>query len=213
MSPRRSLDEALRVYVITSADFGRGHLEIAEAALDAGVRCIQFREKRGTTREMLHTARAVRELTWSYDALFIVNDRVDIAYAADADGVHLGKEDMPLTIARDMLGDAIIGISVDDEREAREAEEGGADYVGAGPVFPTGTKEGLPEPMGVEGIRKIASAVRVPVVGIGGITGDNAPQVIRAGATGVAVVSYIAAADDPREAAKRLIKVVMEALE
>ncbi len=213
MSPRRSLDEALRVYVITSADFGREHVEIAEAALDAGVKCIQFREKKCATREMVQTARAIRELTWIYNALFIVNDRVDVAYAADADGVHLGKEDMPLAIARDMLGDAIIGISVDDEREAREAEEGGADYVGAGPVFPTGTKEGLPEPMGVEGIRKVASAVRVPVVAIGGITADNAPDVIRAGATGVAVVSYIAAADDPKEAARRLVQAVMEALE
>ena len=213
MSPRRSLGDALRVYVITSSEFGRGHPAIAEAVLEAGVRCIQFREKRGTTREMLHTARAIRELTWSYDALFIVNDRTDIAYAADADGVHLGKDDMPIGIARDMLGDAIIGISVDDEHEAREAEECGADYVGAGPVFHTRTKEGLPEPMGVEGIRKIASAVSIPVVAIGGINGDNAPQVIRAGATGVAVVSYIAAADDPGEAARHLVQAVMEALE
>jgi thiamine-phosphate pyrophosphorylase len=175
------------VYFITDSKFGK-HEELAKRALEMGVRIIQLREKKMKDRELIMTARRLRELTESYDALLILNDRVDVAIASDADGVHLGQEDMPLETAREIF-DGIVGISVHSVEEAIKAKK--ADYLGAGPVFRTTTKEDAREPIGIEGVRGIVSATKLPVFAIGGIRLDNVEKVLETGVSGVAVVSAL----------------------
>lgn len=175
------------VYCITDPKFGK-HEEMAKRALELGVRIIQLREKRMKDRELLFTAKRLRELTESYNALLLINDRIDIAISCDADGVHLGQEDLPLDIAREIF-DGIIGISVHDVEEAKRAKK--ADYLGAGPVFKTMTKEDAKDPIGIEGLRKIVSATHLPVFAIGGISLDNVKPVLETGVSGVAVVSAL----------------------
>ncbi|NHW24045.1 MAG: thiamine phosphate synthase [Archaeoglobales archaeon] len=175
------------VYFITDSRFGK-HEELAKMALELGVKLVQLREKKMKDRELISVARRIREISESYDALFIVNDRVDIAIASDADGVHLGQEDLPLEIAREIF-DGIIGTSVHSAEEAKMAKN--ADYLGAGPVFRTTTKEDAKEPIGTEGLKKIVSATELPVFAIGGINLENAESVLRCGVCGVAVVSAL----------------------
>jgi len=175
------------VYFITDSSFG-SHEELARRVLDLGVRIIQFREKKMKDREKLRIARNLRELTDSYDALLIINDRVDIAIAADADGVHLGQEDLPVGVVRDLF-DGIVGVSVHSVEEAKKAII--ADYLGIGPVFKTTTKEDARDPIGVSGLRKIIREVEIPSFAIGGINADNVLEVLRCGVSGVAVVSAL----------------------
>ncbi len=175
------------VYFITDSKFGK-HEELAKRALEMGVRIIQLREKKMKDRELIMTAKRLRELTESYDAILIMNDRVDVAIASDADGVHLGQEDMPLETAREIF-DGIVGISVHGVEEANKAKK--ADYLGAGPVFSTTTKEDAREPIGIEGLREIVSATNLPVFAIGGIRLDNVEKVLETGVSGVAVVSAL----------------------
>ncbi len=175
------------VYFITDSSFG-SHEELARRVLDLGVRIIQFREKKMKDREKLRIARNLRELTDSYDALLIINDRVDIAIAADADGVHLGQEDLPVGVVRDLF-DGIVGVSVHSVEEAKKARI--ADYLGIGPVFKTTTKEDARDPIGVSGLRKIIREVEIPSFAIGGINADNVLEVLRCGVSGVAVVSAL----------------------
>ncbi len=175
------------VYFITDSRFGK-HEELAKRAFDLGVKLIQLREKKMKDRELISVARRIREISESYDAMFIVNDRLDIAIASDADGVHLGQEDLPLEIAREIF-DGIIGISVHSVEEAIRAKN--ADYLGAGPVFRTTTKENAREPIGTEGLKKIVSATELPVFAIGGIGLENVESVLRCGVWGVAVVSAL----------------------
>lgn len=140
---------------------------------------------------------------------FIVNDRVDVAKAVGADGVHLGQEDLPLADARTILGPGkLIGISTHNLAQATEAETGGADYIGFGPVFPTATKENPDPVVGVEGLREVRARIRLPIVAIGGITAKNAGDVRAAGADCVAVVSAVLAASDPKVAIAELMKAI-----
>lgn len=176
------------VYFITDPKFG-SHEDLAKKALELGVRIIQFRDKKMEDRERYLVARKLRELTDCYDALLIINDRPDLAIAVDADGVHLGQGDLPLEVARDIF-DGIIGISVHNVEEARKARN--ADYVGAGPVFKTTTKEDAKEPIGVSGLREIVKELTIPVFAIGGINVDNVVEVLNCGVSGVAVISAIA---------------------
>jgi thiamine-phosphate pyrophosphorylase len=202
------------LYVITAdvADLGRSHLEIAEAALAAGVRTIQFRDKNMTTRELLETASALRQKTRSAGARLFVNDRVDVALAVEADGVHLGPDDMPVTAARRLAGSRLcIGASAGTVEEAIAAAEAGADYLGVGSVFATDTKPDAGDPIGLEGLRKIAAATRLPVIAIGGITRENAASVIDAGADGAAVIRAVVRAPDMTVAARDLLEVVRRA--
>ncbi len=164
------------------------------AALKSGARWIQYREKEKTRREMYFEALRLRELTTKSGAVFVVNDHADIALAVDADGVHLGQEDLPLREVRGIMGRKIIGISTHSVAEAVEAELGGADYIGFGPVFRTATKD-AGEPKGVEMLREIRMHVSVPVVAIGGITLENLAPVRGAGADAVAVASAILRGD------------------
>jgi len=194
------------VYFITSSEFGWTHEELAKMTLEAGVRIIQFREKKMSTKRMFEIARRLRKMTEEYDATFIVNDRVDLALAVGADGVHVGQDDLPVEVVREIF-DGIIGVSAHTVDEAKRAERF-ADYLGVGPVFGTKTKKDAREPIGVEGLRKIVRSVSIPVVAIGGINRSNVLEVLKTGVVGVAVISAIAGAKDPKEEAKRLVEIV-----
>jgi len=194
------------VYFITSSEFGWTHEQLAEMVLEAGVRVIQFREKKMSTKQMFEIAKRLRKLTYEYDATFIVNDRVDLALAVEADGVHVGQEDLPAEAVRDIF-DGIVGVSAHSVEEAKRAEKY-ADYLGVGPVFGTKTKKDAKEPIGVEGLRRIVESVNVPVVAIGGINRSNVLEVLKAGVAGVAVISAIAGAKNPKEEAKKLLEIV-----
>ncbi|WP_174448467.1 thiamine phosphate synthase [Conexivisphaera calida] len=193
------------IYGITSAEFGMGHLEAAEVFLEAGIRIVQYREKSAPARVMVGEARAIRELCSSYGAVFIVDDRADVAYASDADGVHVGQDDLPVEHVRRMLGDAIVGASAANPEEAKRAEEEGADYIGAGSVFPTGTK-GDARVIGLEGLRSVLDSVRIPVYAIGGIRLEHVGILRSMGVHGVAVISAILGSRDPREAAEAFVR-------
>jgi thiamine-phosphate pyrophosphorylase len=198
------------VYLVTQASLSAGRTTdgIVADAVDAGVGVVQLREKDRSARERYELGRRVRALTREAGVAFVVNDRVDLAQALDADGVHLGDDDLPVPVARDLLGDdALIGRSVSTVDAARDAEAAGADYLGVGAVFPTGSKDDIDDEeyaVGTDRVAAIAEAVDVPLVGIGGITADNATEVVEAGADGVAVITAITRADDPTAATEAL---------
>lgn len=175
-----------------------------EQALRGGVTLVQLREKTATSREFYDLALRVKALTDRHKIPLIINDRLDIALAVDADGVHIGQEDLPVAVARKLLGPGkILGATAATVVDAVKAQEDGADYLGSGAVYPTGTKPGkaiLP----METLAKIKQAVHIPVVAIGGITADNLGAVRQSGVDGVAVVSAIMDSDDPTEAALRM---------
>ncbi len=165
--------------------------EMVMRALKAGVKWIQYREKEKSRREIYEESVRLRKLIKDFQAVFIVNDHPDIAYAVDADGVHLGQDDIPLKEARKVIGDKkLIGISTHTLEEAIDAEDGGANYIGFGPVFFTTTKEAGP-PKGIELLREIKGKVKIPVVAIGGITLENVRSVLETGVDAVAVASAI----------------------
>lgn len=202
-----------RLYVITAADChpGRELIQVMEQTLIGGADMLQLRNKTGSKREVLEQAKALRELTSKYGVPFIVNDHPDIALEAEADGVHLGQEDMPIAEARERMGSGkIIGISTQCVEQALAAQAAGADYIGAGPVFPTRTK---PDRAAVttEYIRQAAEAVSIPVVAIGGITPDNAETVLAAGAKRLCAVSAIVGSEDPAAVCLALRKTIAAA--
>jgi len=197
-------DSCYLLHLVTNRSLSRGRslVEVTRAAVAGGVTCVQLREKECSTREFLLEAAQLAELLKPLGIPLIINDRVDIALAVGADGVHLGQKDMPISHARRLgLPDWIIGISAETLEDAIRAEQEGADYIGVSPVFSTPTKTDTSPPLGLEGLRQIRAAVRIPLVAIGGIHHGNAREVIRAGADGLAVVSAIAAADFPQKAA------------
>ncbi|MGO9015713.1 MAG: thiamine phosphate synthase [Dissulfurispiraceae bacterium] len=162
--------------------------------LESGIMWVQYREKDKTRREVFFEALRLREITRMFNACLIINDYADIALAVDADGVHLGQDDMPLKEARKIMGNRIIGISTHSVKEALEAERGGADYIGFGSIFPTATKE-VGTPKGVEGLRAVKNAATIPVIAIGGIRPDNVLSVFETGCEGVAVSSGLLEGD------------------
>ncbi len=191
---------------------GRGHADVARAALEGGAPMIQLRDKEMTTAELLPVAEEIRGLAREHGALFIVNDRVDIALAVGADGVHLGPDDMPVAAASRLMGPrAAIGASVADVAEARAAEAAGASYVSVGAIYATPTKADAGAPIGLSPIAEVRDAVNVPVLAIGGITCQNVEEVIRAGADGAAVVSAVAGAEDMVSAARELMERIQRA--
>jgi thiamine-phosphate pyrophosphorylase len=198
----------LRLYLVTDPELSgsRGVLETCRLALEAGVGAIQLRDKKASTRELLRTAGLLSDLCGRVGALFVVNDRVDVALAAEADGVHLGQDDMPVATARSILGEgAVIGASVRTVHQAEEAYRAGADYLAANLVFSTDTKTGLGEPLGLKGVRDLKKATPLPLVAIGGIKPCNAGDVILSGADGLAVVSAIMASEDVEAAVRRFL--------
>jgi thiamine-phosphate pyrophosphorylase len=183
-------------YFITDSHLSRaGNVSDVRNAVAAGVDVIQYRCKDGSTAELYAEALALRQLC--SPALFLVNDRVDIALAVAADGVHLGQDDLPLGIARKLLGkNKIIGLTVHSVAEARQAETAGADYLGVAPIFATLTKADAGRPAGVQLVQQIRRVVKLPIVAIGGINLANAPEVIQAGADALCAISAVVCRED-----------------
>lgn len=200
------IKDYLDVYFITDAGFGYTHEEIAEMALKAGVKIIQFREKKMSTKRMYEIGKRLRKLTRDYDALLFVNDRIDVALAVDADGVHVGQDDMPAEVTREIFP-GYVGVSARSIEEAKKDEKY-ADYLGVGPVFPTRTKEDAGDAIGVDALKTIVEQVSVPVVAIGSINKQNAIEVLKAGADGIAVISAIAGVENPEKEARELLEIV-----
>jgi len=211
MSKRR-IDYSL--YLVTDRGLSRGRstLEIVRAAVPAGVTCVQLREKTGSTREFIEEALRLKAFLEPRGVALIINDRVDVALAVGADGVHLGQSDMPLAAARALAADCMaIGISAESIEDAVEAQAGGADYLGVSPIFATPTKTDTAPPLGLEGLKAIRRAVAIPLVAIGGLNSSNAAAAIRSGADGIAVVSAIVSAEDPGQAARDLKRAIARA--
>jgi len=191
---------------------GRSHREIAEAALRGGADIIQLRDKNLDLTRLVEAGLALRILVHDAGKLLVINDQVEVARAVDADGAHLGPEDLPLGQARELWPrPKILGASARTEERALLLEAQGADYLGVGPVFGTKTKENAPPAIGLETITRVAKAVKIPVIGIGGINAVNAAQVIRAGAMGVAVISSVVGAHDVEAAAREIRRALDEA--
>lgn len=208
---RQTVRESLALYLVMGlGDFaGRKAVEIAREALEGGVTMLQLREKHAPLKQVIEQGAKIRELCRAKGVPFIVNDRVDVALLLDADGVHVGQDDLPYGLARDLLGpDKIIGVSTGLWEEAVIAQRDGADYVGIGAVYATGTKSDAGTPIGTSLIAKTAEQLKLPIVGIGGIDAGNAAQVVTAGADGVAVVSAITRHPQPKEAASELLKAI-----
>ena len=181
------------------------HEELAELAIDGGADTIQFRQKQGATKEMIRVAQQMQALCKGAGVAFLVNDRVDVAIASHADGVHLGQDDFPIPLARKLLGEeAIIGGSASSMEEARKCLLEGADYIGFGPVYPTTSKEDAGPAGGLDLLKQIVETIPLPIIAIGGIGRENIPLVMKAGVYGIAVISAVCCQKDPTEAAKCL---------
>ena len=192
------------LYVIVQEKFsgGRDLVEVARSAISGGATVIQLRDKESTDSRLLEKGLALRRLTRAEDVPLIINDRIDIALAVDAEGVHLGQDDLPVSSARQLLGPGkIIGVSTHSLEQARQARRQGADYIGVGPVFDTKTKENGVRPVGLELLRQVGGEIDLPWVAVGGINKSNVSEVISAGAKGVAVVTAVVSAPDIRAAA------------
>lgn len=203
-----------RLYAVTDRSYldGIDLIAAVEQAIRGGVTVIQLREKQISSRDFFNLASRVKEVTTRYKVPLIINDRVDIALAVDADGVHIGQEDLPAQVVRRLIGPGkILGVSAGTVEEAIKAQEDGADYLGVGAVFPTPTK---PESgaIGIEGVKKIKESVSIPVVAIGGITRENAYEVmIKTGADGIASVSAIFAGDVEENSRQLMKNIIMAA--
>jgi thiamine-phosphate pyrophosphorylase len=203
---RRALPSPLYAILDPSQSKGRPAIGILTDLLNGGAKLLQLRAKDLTSNEFYRLAIEVRELTRQAGCLLIVNDRVDIAMASQADGVHLGQEDLPLETARKLMGEQkMIGISTHDLRQAQEAASAGADYIGFGPIFGTATKDTGYSARGVEMLREVCAAVKIPVVAIGGITEDNVNQVWNAGADAAAMIGDLMGAKDGTAKVRRIL--------
>ena len=191
-------------YFITDSGLSRaGNISDVQQAESCGVRVVQYRNKKAETNEMYKEALNLRKIC--KNALFLINDRIDIALAVDADGVHLGQSDMPYDAARKILGpDKIIGITVHNLSEALEGQGDGADYLGVSPIFQTATKPDAGKPAGIVLIEEIRAKVDIPLIAIGGITLANAPEVIRAGADGLCAISAVVAKENVRREIRKI---------
>jgi thiamine-phosphate pyrophosphorylase len=196
----------LSLYLVANPDHAQGDLvEVVEEAIHGGVSMVQLRAKSLSDREHLALATRIRRLCAPHGLPFVVNDRVDIALAGEADGVHLGVDDLPVAVARQLGGpDFIVGYSPETENQLLQSAEQGADYLGVGPVYGTSTKADAGRALGIEEFAQRCRTSPLPVVGIGGIDTSNAASVMAAGARGVAVVSAILGAPDARKAAREL---------
>jgi len=198
----------LRLIVITDAALAapRPVADVVRAALEAGAPAVQLRDKRADARSLFEQARMLLRLTREFHALLFVNDRVDVALAAGADGVHLGPDDLPVAaVRRATPPEFLVGFSTDDPHLAQRAAAAGATYIGCGAVFGTTTKDVGAERIGPEGLRRVVQAVSVPVIGIGGVSPGNVSEIARAGAAGAAAIGAVMAANDPHAAVRALL--------
>ncbi|MDD5749078.1 MAG: thiamine phosphate synthase [Actinomycetota bacterium] len=204
--------DKLRLVVITSSDLS-GHLGIAGFALQGGARAIQLRDKELPDRKFLGIAKQIKSICAQYDALFFINDRVDIAMIVGSDGIHIGVDDIPVLEARMLLGEeTIIGYSPANIEDARRAIEDGANYLGVGSVYPSSTKLDAGLPIGIDGLSLFTREGIAPVIGVGGINATNAAEVIEAGACGVAVSSAVAQSNDGVQETRRILDSIRGAL-
>jgi thiamine-phosphate pyrophosphorylase len=191
---------------VTPPTIGDGVEAVTAQAVAAGAPLVQVRVKDATDRVRLAHAERLHRMCRAAGARCLINDRVDLALAVSADGVHLGADDVPVEVARRLLGDrAVVGATCRNPEAARRAVDAGASYVGVGPVFATTTKAGLPDPIGLAGVEAVAAAVAVPVIAIAGVTVEGVPALLDAGAWGVAVVGAVFAAPDPSQAVGELL--------
>jgi thiamine-phosphate diphosphorylase len=203
-----------RLHVITDTTLQHrySHAELAELAIRGGADTIQYRSKSPDIRLLLREASEVRDVCAHHGVTFLVNDRVDVALAVDADGVHLGRDDMPLPLARKLLGpEKIIGGTVRNVDHLLQAIRESADYVGLGPVFGTSSKAVAHDLLGLEIVQQVSAVSTIPVIAIAGITAANAAEVIAAGAAGIAVIGAVCCADDVEGAAQELLKKISAA--
>ncbi|MBP3951232.1 thiamine phosphate synthase [Bacillus suaedae] len=197
-----------KLYAITGEEFhqGKSLLDVMEEAILGGVDIIQLRDKTSSKKEVFEKAKQLRELTKKHNVTFIVNDHIDVALAVDADGIHIGQDDLPIQEARKLVGDKIIGLSTHHIEEARLAEAEGADYIGVGPIFETKSKVDVVDPVTTEYIRQVSSEIKIPFVAIGGIKLHNVDQVLAAGATRICMISEIVGAEDIQSVCKQFIQ-------
>jgi thiamine-phosphate pyrophosphorylase len=201
----------LSLYLITEASLagGRDQVEVVAAALRGGATMVQLRDKELPARDLYALGQRLRELTRERGAALIVNDRVDLALALDADGVHLGQDDLPPAVARALLGpERVIGVSVGSPAELELVRREGADYLGTGPFSLTGSKRDAGSAIGAAGLARVRALTDLPIVAIGGLSAATAGEAIRAGASGVAVISAVVSAADPESAARQLRQAV-----
>jgi len=199
---------SLRLCLVTDRGLARGRsaIDIALAAVRGGATMVQLREKQATTRAFVEQARALKAALAPLGAPLIVNDRLDVALAVDADGLHVGQSDLPVAEARRLLGPGkIIGLSIETVEQVLRPDAAAADYLGVGPVYAQQTKADAAPPLGLDGLRRARGLTRRPIVAIGGLTPENSAAALTAGADGLAVVSALVAADDPEAAARRFV--------
>nr|WP_279343641.1 thiamine phosphate synthase [Variovorax terrae] len=204
-----ALRRLLRLYLVTDSQLTRGRAlaDVVGAAVQGGVSCVQLREKQLGTRDFLAQALALKALLAPLRIPLVINDRIDVALACDADGVHLGQSDMPPDEARRLLpAHVFIGWSVESSADVVRSALLPVDYLGVSPVFATPTKTDTEAPWGLDGLRRVRALTSLPLVAIGGIHPGNAAEVMAAGADGLAVVSALCAADDPRAAARDFLQ-------
>ena len=201
-------DIDLSLYLVTdNSEDEEKFLKTIEEAINGGVSVVQIREKTADTLDFYNLALKVKEITTKYDVPLIINDRVDVALAIDADGVHVGQSDMPCDVTRKLIGkNKILGVSAATIDEAKKAEKDGADYVGTGAVFPTSTKDDAPS-ITKKDLKDIVDSINIPVVAIGGINMENANELKNTGIAGLSVVSAIMSADNPKKASEKLLNI------
>ncbi|MEZ8880225.1 thiamine phosphate synthase [Vibrio lentus] len=184
---------------------------VVEQAVAGGVTMVQVREKHGDVRAFIERAQAVKSILASSGVPLIINDRVDVALAVDADGLHLGQSDMPAELARQLIGpDKILGLSIETEQQLQEADSLPVDYIGLSALFATSTKTNLKKYWGYDGIKMALETTKLPIVGIGGINESNIPQLVESGIHGLALVSAICHAEDPKQATRDLLSLMGE---
>ena len=201
------------LYLVTDQKLAGANniVDVVKRAILGGVSVVQYRDKDVDTGLMIKMAEQIYEITKSCGVPLIVNDRVDVMMAIDADGVHVGQSDMPARLVRSLIGpDKILGVSVKTVDQAIKAVDDGADYLGVGDIFGTATKKDAGLPIGLDVLRAISAVVKVPIVGIGGINDSNAQDVILNGADGIAVISAIVGKNDPKAAAKKLSSIIKD---
>lgn len=196
------------LYLITGRGetLGRNLEFVVEEALRGGVRAVQLRDKGGSSKELFETAQELRRLTARYGAKLFVNDRADVALAVDADGVHIGSSSLPLYKVRRLIGERkLIGVSCHNQAQAITAQEMGADFITFGPVFYTPSKAEYGLPVGLEKLKAVTELLQIPVFALGGVKEENCAEAVACGVRGVALISAVLSAPEPREAAKRLL--------
>lgn len=208
-SKKRSLLKEIDFYLVTDSGLSRkGTLSDVKAAVQAGCKIVQYREKDKSTKEMVCEASKIKKICED-KAIFLINDRIDVALAVDADGVHIGQDDMPIKITRKLLGpEKLIGLSASNLEEAIEAEKNGADYVGLGPIFDTSTKKDAGKGIGSAKIKEVGAAIRIPVVAIGGINKENCENVIQNGADSLVAISAVVCSSDVKKETEIFINLI-----